>query len=73
MNCPVCEDRSELISDFQFAHKFLDRHAMMSRNVLEHAVQQTRFQRTMIGNADVMLATAFRRQLNMRTGLPRGS
>ena len=46
---------------------------MMSRNVLEHAVQQTRFQRTMIGNADVMLATAFRRQLNMRTGLPRGS
>ena len=42
----------------------------MLRNVFKHAMQQTHFQWTMIGNADMMLAAALGGQLNMRAGLP---
>ena len=56
----------------QFAQKLLNRQAMMSGHVLEHAMQQPHFQRAMIGNGDMMFAVALGGHLNVRPGLPSG-
>ena len=42
----------------------------MFRYVLEHSMQQPHFQRTMIGNADMMLTATLGGHLNMGAGLP---
>jgi len=53
-----------------FTHQFLDRQTVMCRNVLQYSVQQSHFQRPMIGNADVMFTTTLGGHMNMGSGLP---
>ena len=50
--------------------QLLDRQVVMGSNVLEQAVEQTNFERVVIGNGDVVLSASSRGQLDMRSGLP---